>query len=150
MKWRLLFLAGLFWACDDYNDCGVSQHGEELYIEFDFLDDNHTRDIIFNEMIVKFKGEPAITYQTEVAGTTFAFPLDLTANSTRFTFTTDTTDYELEFQYATEAILENPDCNPIVRIKNLSYDEVITNFDSVAIKVLELSPLISPHVEVYF
>lgn len=150
MKWRWLLLVPFFWACDDFDDCGISDFSEELYIEFGDIETKQARTVTFSSMEVAFSNGNAISYLDEEGGTTYGFPIDLEADSTLFTFRTDSIDYMFELEYLKEAIIENPECGPVFRIKSLGYDEQINNFDSVAFQVTELTKLFSPHVEVYF
>ncbi len=150
MKWRWLFLVPVLWACDDYDDCGISEFSEELYIEFNNIDTKSTRTVTFNSMDVQFSSGNTISYVDEVGGSQYLFPIDLEAGSTTYVFRTDTADYTFEFEYTLEAIIENPECGPIFRVKGLSYNEQMTTFDSVAFRVTELTKLFAPHVEVYF
>ena len=150
MNWRWLLMVPLMWACDDFDDCGVSDFSEELYIEFKNIETKNARTVTFNSMDVQFSSGNTIRYVDEEGGSQYVFPIDLEAATQTYVFRTDTVDYTLQFGYQLEAIVENPECGPIFRVKNLAYDENTTTFDSVAFRVTELTKLFAPHVEVYF
>jgi len=150
MKWRWLLLVPIIWACDDYDDCGISDFSEELYVQFLDIDSKESRTVTFSSMEVAFSNGNTISYLDEEGGTSYIFPIDLEADSTVFTFRTDSIDYTFELEYSLEAIVENPECGPIFRVKGIGYDEQTTSFDSVAFQVAELTKLFAPHVEIYF
>lgn len=140
----------LMWACDDFDDCGISDYSEELSIEFNNIETKGSRTVTFNSMDVLLSSGHTISYVDVEGGSQYLFPLDLEATSTTYVFKTDTADYTLEFNYVLEAIIENPECGPTFRVKGLSYNDQTTSFDSVAFQVTELTKLFAPHVEVYF
>ncbi|MEQ9229758.1 MAG: hypothetical protein RIF46_03690, partial [Cyclobacteriaceae bacterium] len=88
------------------------------------------------------------------ATTGYVLPTDLAGSVMNYLFITDTGKFHLELTYNREAIIENPECGPIFRLKGVKAQSLVdaesTAFDSVAVQVLELTKLISPHVEVYF
>lgn len=148
---RLMFLVGLvILGCEDYDDCGVSNLSEELHLQFHDMDTKKTKKVIFDAMTVQFTDGGVINYQDTIGATGYVFPVSLADTLTHYSFVTDTAVYNFELWYDLEAIVENPECGPIFRVKQLNYNRETLTFDSAAIKVLELTTLISPHVEVYF
>lgn len=138
------------WACDEVNECGVSPYSEEVYINFYDIETKGARSVSFNHMDVEYGDGTILSLvdTTEAGGTGYAFPLDLSQASTSFLFDTDTEDYDLLLSYNVKALIENPECGPTLRVTGISAES--TAFDSVVVKVTELSKLVAPHVEIYF
>ena len=153
MNWRWLLLIPIIWACDDYNDCGISDYNEELYIAFYDTTDNVLIDVAFNSILITYANGESISLAQSDTASALALPIDLADTVTNYHFNTDTANYHLEIWYQREAILENPECGPVFRLKQFdaqSLDPDEAEFDSVAVQVTEVTKLISPHVEVYF
>lgn len=153
MNWRWLFLIPIIWACDDYNDCGISDYSEELYLGFYDIEDESVREVSFDSVRITYASGERLVFLVAQETNGLALPIDLADTVTNYHFITDSAKYHLKLWYNREAILENPDCGLVFRIKGVqadSYDESETPLDSVAIQVTELSKLVSPHVEVYF
>jgi hypothetical protein len=148
MKWKWFLLAVVLISCDDYSECGVTDYSEDIYINFYNIETKVARTVKFQSMDVIYPNEGTISYQDTVGATGYIFPLDLSFSATSFLFRTDTTDYDLTIGYRTQARIENPDCGPIFRVTSITGQSVA--FDSVAVKVKELSKNLAPHVEIYF
>ncbi len=154
MNWRWLFLIPIIWACDDYNDCGISDYSEELYVAFYDPADNQVQEVQFDSIRLTYSSGKRILLAGGEATTGYVLPTDLADTVMNYLFITDTEKLHLELTYNREAIIENPECGPIFRLKDVKAQSLerdgSTAFDSVAVQVLELTKLISPHVEVYF
>lgn len=148
MKWKWFLLVVVIVSCDDYTECGVTDYSEEVSINFYNIKTKAARTVKFGRMDVIYQTEGTISYVDEVGGRGYLFPIDLTSNTTDFLFTTDSVDYSLTLGYNAKARIENPDCGPIFQVVAITaqWDK----FDSVAVKVKELSKNIAPHVEIYF
>lgn len=151
MNVRWLFLLLILVACDDYTECGVTDTGEEIYINFYNIETKAAREVVFTPMEVTFPSTgstiPFVDDQ-EGGSAGYIFPLDLSSTNTTMVFNTDTIDYDLSIGYSTKAFIENPDCGPIFLVRNITAQSMA--FDSVVVRVTELSKNLAPHVEIYF
>lgn len=140
----LLILLSLF-SCADKNTCGITENTDEVFVEFRSYDKKAVIGVDFDSVGVKF----ANYAEFFITDTTAAIlPLDVNSSATDFTFYTDSTDYDFRLSYRSEILIENEDCDPVFRVFDLEASSV--ELDSVPVQVLELSKLISPHVEIYF
>lgn len=130
-------------SCEDDNTCGISDRSRELYPGFFNYSTKGARTVNFDSVGVEFAGE-AIFYLDSAD----FLPIDLNGSVTNYLLFTDSLDYDLEITYRTELLIENEDCDPVFRIFDL--DASSENFDSLEFKVIELTTLLSPHVEIYF
>lgn len=148
-KWARISLLLALLSCDDFNDCDITDYSESLVMSFRNYETQAERTVIFDQIIATYSDEISISVSAETT-TTDVLPIDLSGTYTSYQFVTDSATYDFAFSYVTEAIIENPECGPVFRIKGLEYDAEATNFDSVAFQVLELTNYLAPHVEVYF
>jgi len=148
MNVRWIFLLLILGACDDYTECGVTDAGEEIYINFYNIETKAARTVLFQSMDVDYPSGSQFSFVDDAGGQGYIFPLDMSSEFTSFMFNTDTIDYDLEIGYKTKAFIENPDCGPIFLVRNITAQSVA--FDSVAVRVTELSKNLAPHVEIYF
>ncbi len=160
MNWRWLFLIPIIWACDDYNDCGISDYSEEMYLSFYSAEDSALLAVQFDSIRLTYADQTRQIIEiiqpesTSNFITVYPLPVDVSDTVMNYHFIAGETRYHLELTYKSEAIIENPECGPIFRLKGVKAQSVedaeSTAFDQVSVQVLELTKLISPHVEVYF
>lgn len=148
MKWKWFLLAVVIISCDDNTECGVTDYSEEVYLAFFNSSDSTAKKITFDAIVVNYAGGTQIPQYALEESSTYILPLDLSAHSTNYLFTLDLIDYDLTIDYNTQARIENPDCGPIFRVTAITAQS--EEFDSVAVKVIELSKNLAPHVEIYF
>jgi hypothetical protein len=148
MKFRWLFLLLLFSACDDFSECGVTDASEEIYVNFYNIDSKADTTVTFQSSQALFPSGPVLVDNVSKDVEGYILPLDMASNMTDFIFTSNEIDYDLQVGYTTKAFIENPDCGPIFLVRNITAQSVA--FDSVVVKVTELSKNIAPHVEIYF
>ena len=149
MKWKwFLLTAVVMISCDDYSECGVSDYSEEVYIGLYNSSDSSSKKVTFDQIEVIYADATTLQIIDLVESSSYKLPIDLSSNSTNFTFTLDATSYDLRIDYNAQARIENPDCGPIFRVTAIEAQS--TAFDSVAVKVKELSKNLAPHVEIYF
>ncbi len=143
-KWSVYFLiVAIAFSCEDDNTCGISEYSDELYPSFYSYESKGTITVDFDSIGVLFSNEEVFYLDTATT-----LPLDMSGSYTDFIFYTDSTDYDFRLSYRKEILIENEDCDPVFRVFALeSFSEEL---DSVPLQVLELSKLISPHVEIYF
>ena len=152
MNWRWLLILPTLWACQDLAECGVSDFSQELYIQVFDSATLETRDTaVFNEVVILLPNSSGGSNSGAILGDTLfgsaALPLDLPQTSTTFLFTTDSIIYDLELSYKVITTIENPECDPVLRVKQLQASS--TTIDSIAVRVFELTKNFSPHVEIY-
>ena len=130
-------------SCEDDNTCGISDRSSELYPGFFDYSTKGVRAVDFDSVSVSFVGESVFYLDSADF-----LPIDLNGSITDYVLFTDSTDYDLKITYRTELLIENEDCDPIFRVFDLEASS--ENFDSLEFKVIELTTLLSPHVEIYF
>ena len=143
-KWTLILIIVITgFSCEYNNTCGISERSHELYLGFFHYSTKKGRVVDFDSVGVSFVDE-SVFYLDTVA----FLPLDLNGFVTDYVLFTDSTDYHLKITYRAELLIENEDCDPVFRVFDLEASS--ENFDSLSIKVIELTTLLSPHVEIYF
>lgn len=134
-----------FVSCGYTNTCGITERSEEIFLKFYNYETNQLLVVDFDSVGVVFDNEE-VFYAIDT--TASILPIDVGGSTTGFILYTDSIDYDFKLVYHSELLIENDICNPVFRISAL--EATSEKVDSIAIKVLELTKLISPHVEIYF
>ena len=143
-KWPFLFLIAIAaFSCEDDNVCGITEQSDEVFMAFFNYETKELLDADFDSVAVFFQDQNVFYLDTA-----FALPIDVQGSFTDYMFYTDSTDYDLRINYRSQILIDNEECDPVFRISALEASS--EELDSISIKVVELSKLIAPHVEIYF
>ncbi|MCP4457143.1 MAG: hypothetical protein GY816_03810 [Cytophagales bacterium] len=147
-KWIFLFLVVILAAsCEDDNTCGITERSDEVFMAFFNYENKELLEADFDSVGVEFANEEEFF----IADTTASIlPIDLNGSATDFTFYTDSIDFQFRLSYRSEIFIENEECDPVFRVFALEGSTMTEELDFISIKVLELSKLTAPHVEIYF
>ena len=134
-------------SCEDDNTCGITDRSDEVFLQFYSYETKQLLAIDFDSVGVVFANED-VFYLDSISTDVLILPIDVSGSVTDFILFTDSVNYDFKLGYRNEILIENELCDPVFRVFALEASSV--ELDSFSIKVLELTKLISPHVEIYF
>jgi hypothetical protein len=138
----LLFLIAL--ACNDVEDCQLDPYEDFLGINFNLLDPEDDRLIIFDEIIIDDLGN----FSGDTINSTLFLPIDIGAESTTYRFVTDTATFFFIVGYNKQASIFERDCDITEIFSDLNIR--VSNFDSIRVNSPILNKNNLNNIEIYF
>lgn len=143
-KLLIILLIGGMSACSDIENCDTNDEQDFMILRFFDLETQTTKEVGFTitGSDTPFQFEPTTDFSA------IGLPLNPSASSTGFVFTSDTSNFELVISYDLELSIFDDACDPSFVFSNL--DTVSYTFDSLSIPGTITNRQLETNVEVFF
>lgn len=154
MKKQLLILAifACFYSCNDIEDCQLDPNREAVGTRFVLLKPTEQpRPIAFDSIrldgLFLFDLDTANSSLKDTISAAILLPIDVAADTSRFSFFTDSIDYFVTLSYDRQAYIYEVDCPAGQSYSNLRI--VNTNIDSIRVVQTTLNKNTPTNLEIY-